>query len=235
MPEWVQAAIQGVTALPKRRQLASKWAKTIVLLSDRRVAGHIPESRLYTTQNLLVMLNKYGSVVMKPIVGAGGHGVIKVNRGANGYNLYHYSRVHAGLSYKGLTRLIGKIRKRRRYMIQRTIHMATISGRPIDYRVKVQKIGHNWHFRALVGRLAKPGLFVTNLCRGGTQLTAAQGIARSLSPKLVRHKKNEMKELTRSCSKILESKFPGISLLGYDYGIDRSGHIWIFEVNTRPQ
>ncbi|ANE48604.1 hypothetical protein SY83_00100 [Paenibacillus swuensis] len=224
-----------MATISQGRQLASKWAKTAVLLSDSRVSGHIPESRIYNNESLQSMLNKYGSVVMKPVVGAGGRGVIKVSKTGNTYSFFYYQKRRTELSFVALTAHINQVRKKRRYLIQRTIHLATISGRPIDYRVKVQKIGAHWHFRALVGRLARPGLFVTNLCRGGTQLTAAQGIARSLSVKSVRTKKNEMKRITRICSQLLENKFPGITLLGFDYGIDRSGHIWIFEVNTRPQ
>jgi D-alanine-D-alanine ligase-like ATP-grasp enzyme len=44
-----------------------------------------------------------------------------------------------------------------------------------------------------------------------------------------------MRELTVAATQVLESRFPGVNLLGYDYGIDRNGKIWIFEVNTKPQ
>jgi hypothetical protein len=33
----------------------------------------------------------------------------------------------------------------------------------------------------------------------------------------------------------MESQFPGVGQLGFDYGLDYSGKIWILEVNTRPQ
>src|SRR5690606_33240233 len=108
-------------------------------------------------------------------------------------------------------------------------------GRPIDYRVKYVKENGIWKYRSMVGRLARRGLFVTNLCRGGTQMTAAQGIRRSLSARLVKKKKGEMRHLTKASTALLESRYPGIGQLGYDYGIDRKGHIWMLEVNTRPQ
>ena len=66
-------------------------------------------------------------------------------------------------------------------------------------------------------------------------MTAAQGIRLSLSSRWVRRKKQEMRNLTKASTALLESRFPGIGQLGYDYGIDRNGHIWILEVNTRPQ
>lgn len=119
--------------------------------------------------------------------------------------------------------------------MQKDVRLATIAGRPTDYRVKVVKENGRWVFRAMVGRLARKGLFVTNLCRGGTQMKAAHGIRQSLSPRLVGAKMRQMRNLTQTATRLLESRFPGIRQLGYDYGIDRNGQIWILEVNTRPQ
>ena len=128
------------------------------------------------------------------------------------------------------------MRNGRRYWIQKGIRLATINDRPIDYRVKhVKQEDGRWVITAIVGRLAKPGLFVTNLCRGGTRLTGSEGIRRSISAAAVSSKKREMRLLTRLSTQMLESRFPGIGQLGFDYGIDKSGKIWIFEVNTRPQ
>lgn len=67
------------------RQLANKWLKTAALLSDPRIAGHIPATRIYNTSNLHQMLNKYGYVVVKPVVGTGGSGVIKVTKSGSTY------------------------------------------------------------------------------------------------------------------------------------------------------
>lgn len=174
-------------------------------------------------------------VVVKPVVGAGGHGVIKVTREASGYAYTYYSQTKRFSNFAALVSSLNKKRKRRAYIIQKGIYLATVDGRPIDYRVKYVKAEKGWVYRAIVGRIAKPGLFVTNLCRGGTLVTAAQGISRSFSPTQVTAKKQEMRKLTVLSTSLLEEKFPGIGQLGFDYGIDKWGKIWIFEVNTRPQ
>lgn len=217
------------------RQLASKWAKTAALLSHPGLAPHIPPTRLYTGDNLRSMLSVHGMVVIKPVKGAGGHGVIKVTSTGGGYSYTYYSRTRQFSSFQGLLQALKKEQKGRRYLIQKGIHLAKVNGRPIDYRVKYVKTAAGWQIRSMVGRVAKPGLFVTNLCRGGSMLTAAQGISRSLSGSMVARKKREMRELTRTATAVLEAKFHGIGQLGFDYGIDRNGKIWIFEVNTRPQ
>jgi hypothetical protein len=217
------------------RQLASKWLKTNALLSNPYIARHIPSSRLYTPSNLRSMLSKFGMVVVKPVRGAGGIGVIKIEKIGQIYRLTHKSNRNLFSSFKGLVSALNATKRKRAYLIQRGIHLATIDGRPIDYRVKYVKENGAWTYRSMVGRLARQGLFVTNLCRGGTLMTASQGISRSLSPRLVGTKKREMRQLTNASTVLLENRFPGIGQLGYDYGIDRKGHIWMLEVNTRPQ
>jgi hypothetical protein len=218
------------------RQLASKWLKTEALLRDPRVARYIPKTKSLTIMNLQTMLRQYGVVVVKPDVGAGGNGILRVKYNAEGYMLTHGSRSFSYSRFAEMYGILLKMKKPRSYLIQQGIRLATIEGRPIDYRVKVVKEGKEWIFRSMVGRLAKPGLFVTNLCRGGTQLTCKEGLRRSLSHHIsVNTKRQEMSKLTRVCTTIMEKRFPGITQLGFDYGIDMKGQIWIFEVNTRPQ
>lgn len=217
------------------RQLASKWLKTNVMTANPYIARHIPPSRLFNAANLRSMLARYGMVVIKPIRGGGGLGVMKISRSGGRYSCKYMSNNVTTTSLSGIMSVINRRRSRRSYLIQRGIRLATIAGRPIDYRVKYVKENGTWTYRSMVGRLARRGLFVTNLCRGGVQMTAAQGIRLSLSSRLVRRKKQEMRNLTKASTALLESRFPGIGQLGYDYGIDRNGHVWILEVNTRPQ
>ncbi|QJC54443.1 YheC/YheD family protein [Paenibacillus albicereus] len=215
--------------------LASKWAKTAALLAHPSIAPHIPPTRLYSETNLKSMLDQHGMVVIKPVRGTGGHGVIKISRVDGGYSYASGSSTKRAASIGALHLALKPLQKGRSYLIQKGIHLATVGGRPIDYRVKYVKNGARWEIRSMVGRVARSGLFVTNLCRGGSQLTAAQGIGRSLPGASIRGKKQEMRRLTRLSASVLESRFPGIGQLGFDYGLDRSGKIWIFEVNTRPK
>lgn len=217
------------------RQLASKWLKTEALLSDGRVAGYIPRTKEYSAAGLLRMLRLYGNVVIKPVVGGGGYGVIKVFRDFRGYGFTSMDRTRIYRDFSSMRRALDRVKVRRRYLIQQGISLARIDGRPIDYRVKVVKNGAHWEFRSMVGRVARPGLFVTNLCKGGTMLSCREGLRRSLPRRSAAAKKAEMRRLTRVCIELLERHFPGIGELGFDYAVDYRGKIWILEVNTRPK
>jgi glutathione synthase/RimK-type ligase-like ATP-grasp enzyme len=217
------------------RQVASKWLKTKALLGDRRIARHIPHTAPFSARRLREMTSRYGMVVLKPVRGGGGNGLIRITKAGRGYRLDYRVRRSAYRSFAGMVRSVNRIRRRRPYLIQRGIRLAQVGGRPIDYRVKYVKQNGVWTFRALVGRVARKGLFVTNLCQGGWRLRAAEGLRRSLPPGRAAVKIREMRELTKRCTALLERRYPGIGALGYDYGIDGNGQIWILEVNTRPQ
>lgn len=149
------------------RELASKLLKTAALLSDSRVAGYIPRTREYSAAGLSAMLGRYGNVVIKPVVGGGGYGVIKVFRDQRGYGFTYMKSTRIYGDFTSMRQALDRFKVKRKYLIQQGISLARISGRPIDYRVKVVKNGEHWEFRSMVGRVARPGLFVTNLCKGG--------------------------------------------------------------------
>ncbi|MCM3175041.1 MULTISPECIES: YheC/YheD family protein [unclassified Paenibacillus] len=217
------------------RQLASKWRKTAALLKYPVAAVHIPQTMAFNARNLQLMLGRYGMVYIKPIVGGGGYGVIKVSTSGGSYRYTHMKVTRTFTNYSQMYRSLMRVKAKRRYLIQQGIHLATIQGRPVDYRVKVVKTERGWVFRALVGRLARPGLCITNLSKGGTMLSGRRALQLSLPHISSRHKRREMRALTLTCTRIMEVQFPGVGQLGFDYGIDYSGKIWILEVNTRPQ
>jgi glutathione synthase/RimK-type ligase-like ATP-grasp enzyme len=209
--------------------------KTEALLTDPEVAPYIPQTKALGEGNLRDMLGAHGFVVVKPIVGGGGHGVIKVTRSGSQYSITDSFKTSHYTSFTNMYSALQRVKVKRKYLIQQGIHLARINGRPIDYRVKHVKSGGHWEIRAMVGRLARHGLFVTNLCKGGTLLKGREGLRKSLPHISSAAKSREMRRLTRKCTSILESHFPGIGQLGFDYGLDTNGKIWIFEVNTRPQ
>jgi glutathione synthase/RimK-type ligase-like ATP-grasp enzyme len=217
------------------KQLANKMAKTSVLLASPAVAPHIPPTADFTSENLRNMLHTHHFVVIKPYRGSGGHGVIKVSQEEDGgYSYKSKATTRYFTSFDGLVKALGRLKGSRRYLIQKGITLATVHGRPIDYRYKYVKNGRVWETRAIVGRVARGGYFITNLCRGGRLLKGGYGIRLSLGKSYVKPKKQEMRRLAKLCTDLLLKRYPGLGSLGFDFGIDKNGKIWIFEVNTNP-
>ncbi|CAG7648498.1 YheC/YheD family protein [Paenibacillus allorhizosphaerae] len=216
------------------RTVASKWKKTKALLESSRIAKVIPETRKFSSEALKEMLAKYGSVVAKPCSSAGGHGIVKITRKDYGYKMRYKGKKKKTGKFSKLLRALQRLQRKREYILQRTIELASIDGRPVDYRVKLVQKGDKWKVTAVVAKLARKGYFVTNICQGGDLLKSSDAIRRSLNINPQR-KKRKMVKLSRKSAKILKKKFPGITQLGFDYGLDTSGEIWMFEVNTSPQ
>jgi len=217
------------------RFVADKGAKFSVLLKHGGMARHLPETRRLSAENLEEMLQKYGFVVVKPYVGTGGAGVVKVEKTSGGlYRIHHGYKIRTFRSYGSLTAAINRIRRGRAYMVQRGIRLATYRGRRVDYRVKMIKSGNRWKITAVVARVARPGLFVTNLCRGGTMIGAMRALRSAFPARQARLKKETMRGVARTGKELLEAKYPGIGALGFDFGVDRAGSVWVLEVNTRP-
>ena len=72
------------------RQLASKWRKTAALMKYPVAAVHIPQTKAFNSGNLLQMLSRYGMVYVKPIVGGGGYGVIRVSASGGAISIHPY-------------------------------------------------------------------------------------------------------------------------------------------------
>lgn len=216
------------------KQVADKWAKFAILKAHSGVAKHIPDTRRYSREHLSAMLGKYSFIVAKPVVGTGGSGVVRISRGqGGGYRLQHGASVRQAANLDAVERILAGIRRKRAYMLQQGIRLSTVQGKPLDYRVKLVKENGSWRIRAVVARIARPGLFVTNLCRGGTMVGGNRAL-RMTFPALARDKHATMVGVARSGTALLEAKYPGIGALGFDFGIDKGGTIWILEVNTRP-
>lgn len=215
------------------RRIASKTTKQRVLEQHAIISQHIPPTSIFSEDELEQMLNSHSMVYVKPNVGSGGFNVIKVEKTSEGYSFQTGRTVVTATTYSDLFTKLKSSMKKKTYIIQKGIDMLTVNGAPVDYRVKYVKEGRSWRYKSVVGRIARSGLIVTNLHQGGRMVRGMTALKATLGSQAT-DKKREMKYLTELSTRVLVSRFPGLSTLGFDYGIDKEGKIWIFEVNTNP-
>lgn len=216
------------------RIVASKWVKTQTLLSNKIMAKHIPITVKFSEDDLRKMISRFSRVVLKPEKGTGGNGVIFIMKEGQGYVLRHSVQTENYREIKSLISGVDCIRNRRPYIIQQRIDLLKVNGRPIDFRIRMEKPFGTWIITRSIGRVARKGLLVTNLCKGGDELTLEQGLMKALGKRSVQTEREKMIQLARMGTRMLEKRFPGVRRLGFDFGLDQKGHIWIFEVNTKP-
>jgi len=208
--------------------------KQNALAAHPQIAPHIPYTLAFNASNLKLMLVKYRMVFVKPIKGSLGKGVIQVTKIEGGYCYKVDSKKYTVKSYDSLVKGLASKKLKRAYIIQQGIDLLRIDGSPVDYRVKYCIDNGVWNYRVILARVAGPGYAITNLSKGGRKLDCNLAIKQTLGSDAISQTISEMKHLTRLCTSVLEQRFPGLTHLGYDYGIDKNGKIWIFEVNTSP-
>lgn len=219
------------------QQIASKMLKTRVLQQDPSLRGVIPETRWYTRPNLEEMLERHAVVFVKPDKGGGGAGILRIEkRDAGRFRVCFRTRCREVERMRLFSAVESCFSPAKHYLIQQGISLSLYRGSPFDLRILLQRPGRRWIVSGMVAKVAASGRFVTNYCRGGHPLpveTALKAVVREPAERerMIRN----LHHMAERVAEVLNERFPGLRELGIDVGLDRHGHPWIFEVNTRPQ
>lgn len=181
------------------------------------------------------MLKTYSSVFIKPNFGSGGSGIIRVKRLNRGYEVcFGPSRKIVGAD--SVLKAIHSYRKSKdHYLVQKGLRIAEYQGNIFDIRVYLQKPKQKWMISGMAARVAAPHKYVTNYHKGGH--------AEPLQKVLLNLFQNNQTKVDAFIRKIEHlsitiaetvNKWHPIHELGVDLAIDKNGHIWIIEANSRP-
>ncbi|WP_127587643.1 YheC/YheD family protein [Paenibacillus koleovorans] len=215
--------------------VASKMAKTDLLLQHAELAKHIPATRRFNRERLRAMLKQYGMVYVKPDAGCQGNGVMKAERLVDGYRyqLREQTRTFGTAEelYASLSRRIGS----RGYLIQQGIHVLQHEQRPYDFRIMVQVNPDGaWECTGTAARVAHPNKIVTNGSQGGTIFDPAMLLEPVSGKTHTSRLLEDMNQLGRWTAAQLSRSYPTLKELGLDVAVDWDLRLWILEVNTRP-
>lgn len=201
------------------------------------LASVLPPTHKLTKQSFILFLKRYRDIIVKPSVGSGGVGVIQIKTKDR-----HLYTIHIGKYKKqvyGATAAYAFIRSKikRIYVVQPTIKLATIAGRPFDVRVMVQRKrgSQRWVITGILAKVAGSGYFITNLVRSkgaAYPLTAAlnRSNIRNLSAQRIQQK---IEHTARKATLCLQRQYR-LRNIGLDLGIDHNGNVWIIEANFSP-
>lgn len=238
-----QRKLQSLTLLGKRLfnpiNRIHKWKVYQIMERDQEVKSALPVTMLASPNNLRLMMDRFGQLIIKPDNGSIGEGIMLLEREETGWRL-DYPVQEAGKTrwYHHTFRrrippvLIRRIGQRR-YLIQERIPFLKKEGRPFDLRVAVQKeYGGEWTVTGIVAKVARKGHFLTNVARGGTSIPFEEAMKdHPLLP--LPQLRSEINRLALQTARRLEKKIPAVADLGLDIGIREDGKPFLIEINLR--
>lgn len=225
------------------RNIGSKWDVYRTLLDEPGLTAFLPSTdRIQTVRDIFRMLKRFPVVYIKPIWGMQGKHVYRVKRKPIGKMQMEFQVAD---QIRSLQLTVAKSRDwmNRRfvgqsgYLVQQGIDLIVDeNGRAADFRWLVQKNGEGmWSVTARVARVARKGGLTTNVSTGGDVVDASDFLrlagfrADELAKKI-----QQMDDLSLQVVNQLENKVGSMGELGIDFGLDKTGHPWVIEVNPRP-
>ncbi|MGE5544524.1 MAG: YheC/YheD family protein [Bacillota bacterium] len=203
------------------------------------IRSHLPEARvLKKSLDLRSMLMSYGCLYIKPVTGSLGHGIIRVTRESGRFVLKtRGGQVRYALSINEIYRKIRAIIGKRLCLVQQGISLITYEGGVVDIRTLMQKDGKgSWTITKVYARVGRKGNITSNLASGGTPHALNRVFSRYFDNERITELKKQIRELSiKVCEAVEETSGYTFGEMGVDLGLDKDGHIWIIEVNSKPR
>lgn len=220
------------------QHVSSKWTKTRQMVKNRHLRPYIPVTKRMNKSTVRSMLQRYGMIYVKPVVGTFGNGVMRVEKRSSGPRPYSFQlgvRRRSFISFDAMYRALSGAKRSRRYLAQKGIRLLKHRGLRFDLRVMVQQSPrHRWETTGLIARVAHPGKIVTNYHSGGKPMS----IDRVLDPIMARSGKaalvRKLRRMGVLAARQLHKRYGGLKEIGLDVGLDRKLKPWIIEANTCP-
>lgn len=219
----------------------SKWEVHEHLINENHLHSYIPDTNIFTKDNLIAFAKKYETVFIKPVHGSQGRNIFKLQKENNHFSLEssvttQLENKQVNLTFEETYQLLKPLLKNKIYIIQQGIPLLTYQFRGMDYRVLCHKNQqNNWVVTSVVARISAENEFVSNIARGGEIMTPINALIDNMSISDAKWVITQMKDLAIETAMIIERKISGITgELGIDIGIDQNGKPWLIEVNSKP-
>lgn len=226
------------------RPLGNKWVMSQLFSKHAEIRPYLPATKLYTqTQDVFKALKQHSVVYVKPINGTGGRDIIRIHRLPN--RLYLIAgrdpsrRIIRPQQLTG-TQLIANLKARshmkHRYLVQQGIDLKLSSGRVHDYRLLLQKNGKgDWEVTGCAGRIGARNSITSNL-HGGGKAESMDVLLREWfsSEDKIKSIKQTSYQLGHDIVRCVENEYGKLCEMALDIAIDRTGHVWLLEINPKP-
>ncbi|MDD5551546.1 MAG: YheC/YheD family protein [Candidatus Pacebacteria bacterium] len=223
------------------RVVGNKWKLNEFLKDKESIKECVVPTFFYDKKKIRKLLKTYGTLILKPIWGQEGTGVIEIKKN-NGFFLASYKKREGGefkikteklKNLQDIESVILELWRNNNYIIQPKINSAKFENNVFDIRLTLQKM-KDWEIGGIGARVAGKGSFLCNIAAGGEMFNGEYAIGKVFPQK----KDNIIKKIESTAIEIgefLEKEVDGIvAEIGFDFMIDEKGRAWLLEINSKP-
>lgn len=218
-----------------------KWTLTNYLTQDPTLSKLLPYTSMWKSpDDLIAALQKYPTLLLKPVNGKAGVGMIQIDRQGTEFTVvYQTQKKKTRFKFTNLNSLINSIQtliQGKLYIIQQRIPLATYQGRPFDVRMLLQKnMRGEWGLTGAGVRVAGVNAISTHVPMGGRIERINKVLQTAFGTPHVSELKNRLATTGVNIAKYIEQKTGKLhGEMSMDIGIDENKNIWFFEANSKP-
>ncbi|UCZ51934.1 YheC/YheD family protein [Bacillus shivajii] len=222
----------------KGQRIGDKYFKQQLLINDPNTSRFVPKMKVFTDHNFWVFLNEYKKVVIKPIRGSLGKGLIFITKTEPDIYDVHSLNQRKVISGKNNVLTFIKSNVKAKSMIQHYIPLVKVKEQPLDFRLICQreKGSNEWVVTGKYARVAHADYAVTNMTKGASILTVEDALSQS---NLCNDTTNDisltLNKVAISVARCLSKQFHKQLIWGCDLAVADDGSVWIIEANSNPQ
>ncbi|WP_419876171.1 YheC/YheD family protein [Candidatus Pristimantibacillus sp. PTI5] len=214
----------------------SKWISYTQMKEEKMLAGYLPVTELFSEKSLFTAIKSHQSVMIKPVLGNFGKGIIQVT--VLKEQLYEIHISNRKIVMEGWAKTYRYLIENHiwdEYIVQQNVQLASIDKCLFDVRVMVQRknLADLWDITGKVAKVAIEGFVITNAAKEVMHVEKAIKLS-SLNHLNHKHLIASIDRISLLVANQLAKYHPQKRTFGLDMGIDRYGRVWVIEANFQP-
>ena len=153
-------------------------------------------------------------------------------------SIYGFHKASHTKEYETIKELFNELPRSQKRIVQQAAPLVRLDGHPFDFRVHMQREqDERWVCSGMLARIGGAHSIVSNVGISKGQVVPVEEILSALfkdQPDVMKRIVRQLRKVGRCICRILDH-YHDFNEIGVDLGVDRSGRLWLIEVNTNDR